>query len=88
MNVELFAPELTLTACAIIVILLDFVINRKGLLAAVSIAGIVISAGFTIALWGSSSQAIFNNMLVVDNFALFFKLLFLGTAAKIGRAHV
>jgi len=88
LNVELFAPELTLTACAIIVILLDFVINRKGLLAAVSIAGIVISAGFTIALWGSSSQAIFNNMLVVDNFALFFKLLFLGTAAMLILASV
>ena len=83
MNLELFTPELTLAASAIIVILLDLVIQRKGWLVAVSIAGIVVAAGFTIAMWGGSSQAIFNNMLAVDNFALFFKLLFLAIAALV-----
>ena len=34
-------------------------------------------------MWGGTSQAIFNNMLAVDNFALFFKLLFLGIAALV-----
>ena len=71
-------PELSLAAVAIVVILLDLFIQRKGWLVVVSIAGIIISAGFTLAMWGGSSQAIFNNMLAVDNFALFFKLLFLG----------
>ena len=83
MNLQLFIPELCLIACAIVVILLDLVIQRKGLLAIVSIAGLVVSAGFTIAMWGGNSQAIFNNMLAVDNFALFFKLLFLGIAALV-----
>ena len=83
MNLELFTPELSLAAFAIIVILLDLVIQRKGWLVVVSIAGIVVSAGFTLAMWGGSSQAIFNNMLAVDNFALFFKLLFLGIAALV-----
>ncbi len=78
MNLELFMPELSLAAVAIVVILLDLFIQRKGWLVVVSIAGIIISAGFTLAMWGGSSQAIFNNMLAVDNFALFFKLLFLG----------
>jgi len=41
------------------------------------------SAGFTLAMWGGSSQAIFSNMLAVDNFAMFFKLLFLGIAALV-----
>jgi len=31
-------------------------------------------------MWGGNFPAIFNNMLAVDNFALFFKLLFLGIA--------
>ena len=88
MNLELFAPELTLAATAIIVILLDLVSQRKVWLVAVSIAGIVAAAGFTIAIWGGSSQAIFNNMLVVDNFALFFKLLFLAIAALVILASV
>ena len=83
MNLELFIPELSLAAFAIVVILLDLVIQRKGWLVGVSLAGLVVSAGFTLAMWGGSSQAIFNNMLAVDNFAMFFKLLFLGIAALV-----
>ncbi|MFC1939101.1 NADH-quinone oxidoreductase subunit N [Chloroflexota bacterium] len=83
MNLELFIPELILAAFAIAVILLDLFIQRKGVLAVVSLAGLVISAGFTIAMWGGSPQAIFNNMLAVDGFALFFKLLFLVIAALV-----
>ncbi|MBC8276353.1 MAG: NADH-quinone oxidoreductase subunit N, partial [Chloroflexi bacterium] len=64
------------------------IIQRKGWLVIVSIAGIVVSAGFSIAMWGGNSQAIFNNMLAVDNFALFFKLLFLGIAALVILASV
>jgi NADH-quinone oxidoreductase subunit N len=88
LNLELFIPELSLLACAIAVILLDLFIQRKGLLAVVAIAGLVVSAGFTLAMWGGSSQAIFNNMLAVDNFALFFKLLFLGISALVILASV
>jgi len=83
LNLELFIPELSLAAFALVVVLLDLVIQRKGWLVVVSIAGIFVSAGFALAMWGGSSQAIFNNMLAVDNFALFFKLLFLGIAALV-----
>ena len=83
MNLGLLAPEFSIAGTAILVILLDLIIKRKGWLAVVSIAGIVVSAGFTLAMWGGSSQAIFNNMLAVDGFALFFKLLFLGIAALV-----
>ena len=83
LNLELFIPELSLAGFAIAVILLDLFIERKGLLAIVSLAGLVISAGFTIAMWGGSFQTIFNNMLAVDSFALFFKLLFLGITALV-----
>jgi len=88
LNFELLIPELTLAAVAIIVILLDLFILRKGVLAVVSLAGILVAAGFTIAMWGGSYQLIFNNMLAVDNFALFFKLLFLVVAALVILASV
>jgi NADH-quinone oxidoreductase subunit N len=88
LNLELFTPELTLAAFAIVVILLDLFIQRKGWLVVVSLAGVVVAAGFTIAMWGGSSQALFNNMLAVDNFALFFKLLFLVIAALVILASV
>jgi NADH-quinone oxidoreductase subunit N len=82
LNFELLAPELTLAATAVVVILLDLVLKRKWWLAAVSILGLVVSAGFTIGMWGGS-LALFNNLLAVDSFALFFKLLFLVIAALV-----
>jgi NADH-quinone oxidoreductase subunit N len=88
LNLELLIPELTLAGFAIVVILLDLFIQRKGWLVVVSIIGVVVAGGFTIALWGGNSQTIFNNMLAVDNFALFFKLLFLIIAALIILASV
>jgi NADH-quinone oxidoreductase subunit N len=83
LNLQLFTPELSLVGFALIVILLDLFVERKGVLAVVSLLGIIVSGGFTLAIWGGSPQAIFNNMLAVDNFALFFKLLFLGIAALV-----
>ena len=70
MNLELFTPELSLLVLAIVVILLDLFVGRKEILVLVSIAGLVIAAGFTVIMWGGDPQSIFNNMLVVDSFAL------------------
>lgn len=83
MNLELLLPELSLFITAIAVIMLDLFIEQKRLLAVVSIAGLVIAAGFAVTMWGMSPQAIWNSMLAVDNYALFFKLLFLAIAVLI-----
>jgi NADH-quinone oxidoreductase subunit N len=88
LNLQLFIPELTLAIFAIAVILLDLFVQRKGVLAGVSVAGLVISAGFTLTMWGGEPQTIFNNMLAVDSFALFFKLLFTGIAILVILASV
>ena len=80
MNLALFIPELTVVVFAILVILLDLGVRQKAVLRAVSLAGLVIAGGVSVAMWGGSYPAIFSNMLAVDNFALFFKLLFLGIA--------
>jgi NADH-quinone oxidoreductase subunit N len=82
-NFELFVPELTLLVTAVVVILLDLVLKNKWWLAALSIAGIVVSVGFAIAMWGGDSESIFFGMMAVDNFAIFFKLLFLVIAALV-----
>jgi len=79
LNLGLFVPELCLVATAITVILLDLVIERKGALAVISLIGLVVAAGFAISMRGTFESA-FNNMLAVDGFAIFFKLLFLGIA--------
>jgi NADH-quinone oxidoreductase subunit N len=72
-------PEIALLVFAIAVILLDLFINRKGALAIVSIIGILLSAFLSWCFWGTR-LSFFNNMLMVDQFAVFFKLLFLGIA--------
>jgi NADH-quinone oxidoreductase subunit N len=79
----LFLPELTLLVTAVVVILLDLVVKNKWWLAAVSIAGIAVAAGFAISIWGGSPASIFFDMMAVDNFAIFFKLLFLVIAALV-----
>jgi NADH-quinone oxidoreductase subunit N len=76
-------PELSLLGFAIAVILLDLFIKQKRVLAGISVAGVVVSAGFTVAMWGEPGVAIFGRMLAVDNFALFFKLLMLVAAGLI-----
>lgn len=83
MNIELILPELCLTITAVVVILLDLFIQKKGWLTIVSMAGILIAAGLTLVLWGDNPQTIFNNMLVVDNFALFFKIVLLVVTALV-----
>lgn len=88
MELTLFIPELTLAVFAIVVILLDLFTKQKGLLVSFSLSGLVIAAGVTVAMWGGSFPSIFNNMLAVDNFALFFKLLFLGIAFLVILASV
>ncbi|HEX79252.1 MAG TPA: NADH-quinone oxidoreductase subunit N [Dehalococcoidia bacterium] len=76
-------PELVLAGTAIAVILLDLFVRHKGVLTAISLIGIAVAAGFAISLWNGSPQAIFNDMLAVDNFGIFFKLLFLFIAAMV-----
>jgi NADH-quinone oxidoreductase subunit N len=80
LNFELIRPELCLVGFAVLVILLDLFTEKKGWLAVVSLVGLVVSAGLAFSLWGSSPRIIFNGMLAVDNFAIFFKILFLGVA--------
>jgi NADH-quinone oxidoreductase subunit N len=80
LNLVLLSPEINLVGFAVLVIVLDLFIQRKAWLAGVSILGLIVSAGLAIGLWGGNPQAIFNNMLAVDHYALFFKVLFLGIA--------
>jgi NADH-quinone oxidoreductase subunit N len=82
LNFWLLSPELGLCGIALAVILLDLVVEQKKLLAIVSVFGLIVPLAFTIALW-DTNEASFNGMLVVDNFAVFFKFLILGVAALV-----
>ncbi|MCL0101748.1 NADH-quinone oxidoreductase subunit N [Dehalococcoidia bacterium] len=67
---------------ALLVILLDLFVPRKGLLALCAGIGLILPLAFTISLCNTNEQA-FANILLVDNFSIFFKFLFLGVTALV-----
>jgi NADH-quinone oxidoreductase subunit N len=78
------APEFALIATAILAMLLDafFPQLRRIWLALLSLAGIAVAAGFTIALWSwHGSPVVLGGMVAVDRYSVFFRLVLLGTAA-------
>jgi len=80
LNLMLLRPELALLATAIAVILADLFVQRKGVLTILSIAGLVIAGAYTLLEWDAGGQSV-AGLIAVDNFAVFFKMLFLGIAA-------
>jgi len=65
-------PELTMTAVALIVLLVDLLVRQKEVLALLSIAGVAVVA-YT--LTGTSGTT-FGGMFVSDGYSTFFKLIF------------
>ena len=83
MNLALFKPEIILAATAVLVILLDLFIKQKSVMRYLSLAGLIVAGVFAVMMWGENNPALFNNMLAADNFAVFFKLVFLGIAVLV-----
>ena len=79
-NLELLTPEFALAGLAFLVFVIDLFLpeDRKGYLAWVSIAGllglIVLSL---VMLWGEE-ESLYNGLLAVDAYSLFFKVFFMG----------
>ena len=94
-DLYLLSPELSMATLAMLLLLLDLVVPRKGYLAGLAILGLAVPLGFSIALWlgmdGSfpdliaepQNTGILASTLAVDRFSLFFKFLFIGVAAVV-----
>jgi len=72
------APELTLTATAIVVLLVDLVLRgeAKQFVNPMAALGTVIAIGFTLVLWGEERTS-FGGQFLVNDYAVAFKLVFL-----------
>ncbi len=88
-DIYLLSPEIALAGLAMVLILLDLVTSRKGLLVGVSVLGLAIPVALSLVLWADvDSQAtgqlegVFGT-LVVDKFSLFFKFLLAAAAALV-----
>ena len=83
MNFDLLLSEISIAVTALLVILLDLFISRRAVSVIVSLAGLAVAFGFSIAMWNGDSQSIFNGLLALDNYAVFFKLLFIIIAMRL-----
>ncbi len=86
-DLYLLAPEIALAGVGGVVVLLDLLTRRTGLVAAVAFLGLLVPAAFTFALWGDVNTGgamggVFGT-LAVDKFALFFKFLILAVVAVV-----
>ena len=81
-NMAVIAPEVILSLFAMAVLLINVFVKgeNKGYLGYLSIAGIVVSLFSLVSGWGYPSEA-FSGTIVQDNFAIFFKVIFLISAA-------
>ena len=90
-DLYLISPELSLVSLGLVLLLLDLVVSRKGLLAALAVAGLAVPLAFSAVLWlgldstGLEPQntGILADTLIVDKFSVFFKFLVLGSVAAI-----
>src|SRR6266480_6821050 len=85
MNVNLMPllPAVQVLLTALVVVVRDFFIEEhepKGFLAFISLAGIGLASAEVLALWGAQEGA-FSDSIILDNFALYFALIFLLAAA-------
>src|SRR5438046_370794 len=85
MNVNLMPllPAVQVLLTALVVVVRDFFIEErepKGFLAFIRLAGIGLASAEVLALWGAQEGA-FSDSIILDNFALYFALIFLLAAA-------
>src|SRR2546423_6838969 len=84
-DLYLLAPELSLTVVAVAVLLVDLFVRRREVTVTVALVGLIIPAAFAISqaltLDFSVPHRAFFGMLVVDQYAVFFKIVFLLIAA-------
>lgn len=71
---------LSLTAMVLLILIVLAKQGAKGTVPYLSLAGVIGALFFCFSLWGKSEYA-FHRMVVVDNYSLFFKIIFLITTA-------
>ena len=76
----MITPEIIVAGLVVAIILLDLVVQNKGILAALSVIGLAASLIVSVLLWGETDNTLFNGMLKVDELALSFNVLLCGAA--------
>jgi NADH-quinone oxidoreductase subunit N len=80
-----FVPELILVALMLVLMIVDVMIKRESTpwLGIIALVGSILAFMAVLAQYALPEKGLFNNMMVVDPFALFFKLIFLGSMVMV-----
>lgn len=87
MNFYLLSPELAMVGLALVIIVIDLITTRKEILPWVVLVGLAVPAALVFSLSGRRESS-FSNALVIDEYAVFFKLLLIFAAALVTLASV
>jgi NADH-quinone oxidoreductase subunit N len=82
-SLDFFYPEIILSVTILLVIVLDLVLKNKKALGVLAIAGCLASLWATLELYGAPGGWLFQRMMVLDNFSLFFKLVALAATISV-----
>ncbi|GCE17800.1 NADH-quinone oxidoreductase subunit N [Dictyobacter kobayashii] len=84
-DLYLLAPQISLVLLALVVMAVDLFTKKRIVIAATAMVGLIVPAAFTIAqaITFSGPKTAFFRMLVVDQYSLFFEIIFLIIAAVI-----
>ena len=88
-DLYLLSPELSVAGAALLLVLVDLVVRRRGVAELLAIAGLAVALGLSVVLWfdlnsdGVDATSGVFDTLVVDRFSLFFKFLFLAVSAAV-----
>ena len=79
-NLDLLTPEFALAGLAFLVFALDLIVpeGRKEYLAWVSVAGLLALIAVSILMLWGEQEDLYDGLLAVDDFSLFFKVVFMG----------
>lgn len=83
MNYYLITPEIIIVGVALAVILLDLQVKQKGILAAISIAGLVASLTVSIIFWNEADNVLFGGMLRIDQLSVALNVLLCGATGLV-----
>jgi len=74
-SLRFFYPEAVLTGTILLLVLLDLVVKSKRSLGYVAIVGCMFALWATLELYGTRGGWLFQRMIALDNFSLFFKVI-------------
>ena len=77
---EIIYPEIAILIAGMLILLLGNLIKSRGAMAFLALVGLVVGLIFAVRQWGDPQSGFFG-MVMVDNFSVFFNVIFVAAAA-------